>query len=122
MAGVGPVRNRKKQFRWRRIVRGQAGSGLSVRAYCAQQGVKESAYYWWRAQLARRDAELPPSPAAFVPVEVVAEEPTRGAGGGVGGGGQIEILWPGGLQVRVSGRVDRQTLADVLASLGAQPC
>jgi transposase len=119
MAGVGPVRNRKKQLRWRRIVRGQAGSGLSVRTYCSRQGVKESAYYWWRAQLARRDAESPPSPAAFVPVEVVAEEPTRGAGEG---GGQIEILWPGGWKVRVSGRVDHQTLSDVLASLGAQPC
>jgi len=122
MAGVGPVRNRKKQLRWRRIVRGQAGSGLSVRAYCARRGVRESAYYWWRAQLACRDAELPRSPAAFV--EVVAEDATRGEGegGGVGGGGQIEILWPGGWKVRVSGRVDRQTLADVLASLGAQPC
>ena len=54
MAGVGPVRNRKKQVRWRRIVRGQAGSGLSVRAY-RKLGVKDSAYYWWRAQLARRD-------------------------------------------------------------------
>ena len=119
MAGVGPIRNRKKQSRWRRIVRGQADSGLSVRAYCAQQRVKESAYYWWRAQLARRDAESPPVQAAFVPVEVVAEEPMCGVNGS---GGQIEILWPGGWQVRVSGRVDRQALADVLASLGTQPC
>ena len=92
---------------------------MSVRAYCAKLGVRESAYYWWRAQLACRDRESPPVPAAFVPVEVVAEEPTRGVGGA---DGQIEILWPGGWQVRVSGRVDRQALADVLASLGAQPC
>ena len=92
---------------------------MSVRAYCAKLGVKESAYYWWRAQMARRDTESPPSSAAFVPVEVVAEEPPRGEGGG---GGQIEIRGPGGWQVLVSGRVDRQTLADVLTSLGAQPC
>jgi hypothetical protein len=114
------IRNRAKHRRWRRIVRGQAGSGLSVRAYCAKLGVKESAYYWWRAQLARRAAESRSGAAAFVPVAVVGEEPPRGAGAGAGG--RIEIQGPGGWKVSVVGRVDRQTLADVLASLGAQRC
>jgi hypothetical protein len=34
-------------------------------------------------------------------------------------GGQIEIELPGDRRVRVHGPVDRQTLADVLAVLGA---
>ena len=53
------VRDRKKEAKWRRVVAGQPGSGLSVRAYCFRHGVKEPAFYWWRAELARRDAARP---------------------------------------------------------------
>lgn len=111
------VRDRKKEARWRRIVQGQAGSGLSIQAYCAKHGVQTPAYYWWRAELARRDAAQPP--VAFVPVRVVAEEPAPAEDG------HLEILLPGGRQVRIRGRVDKQALADVLAVLAtgeASPC
>lgn len=46
----GPERERY----WREVVRGQVESGQSVRAYCRDAGVKESAFYWWRRELARR--------------------------------------------------------------------
>lgn len=59
-----------REASWRRIVTGQAGSGMSIRAYCAKMRVKEPAFYWWRAELARRDAARPK--AAFVPVVVKA--------------------------------------------------
>jgi len=54
------ARTRNKEARWRRIVRGHAKSRLSIRAYCDQRGVKEPAFYWWRRELARRDA-VPPA-------------------------------------------------------------
>jgi hypothetical protein len=38
------------------LVSGHAKSGMSIRAYCAKMRVKEPAFYWWRAELARRDA------------------------------------------------------------------
>jgi hypothetical protein len=60
-------RNLKGESWWRRMVRGQAKSGMTIRAYCAQRRVKESAFYWWRRELARRDAA---KPAAFVAVRV----------------------------------------------------
>jgi hypothetical protein len=41
---------------------------MSIRAYCRKERVKEPAFYWWRAELARRDATKPK--AAFVPVTV----------------------------------------------------
>jgi hypothetical protein len=82
--------------------------------------VKESAYYWWRAQLARREAEPRSGAAAFVPVQVVGEE--FQCGDGAGEGGRIEIRGPGDWKVLVVGRVNRQTLADVLASLGGPRC
>lgn len=107
MAGGTAVRVSSKEAKWRRVVEGQPGSGLSIRVYCAQRGVREHGFYWWRRELARRDAD---PPAAFVPVTVMAEASSTPAG-------RVEIVLPDGRRVRVSGPVDRQLLADVLAVL-----
>ena len=56
----------EKERYWRGLVQGHGGSGQSVREYCRQAGVKESAFYWWRRELARRSATRKaarPSPA-----------------------------------------------------------
>ena len=104
----GTRRDLKKEAFWRRMLRGQADSGLSVRAWCRKHVTRESAFYWWRTQLAQRDAAAPP----FVPVHVTAESST-----GVSPG-RIEIVLAGDRRVHVVGPVDRQALADVLAVLG----
>ena len=104
----GTRRDLKKEVFWRRVVRGQVGSGLSIRAWCRKHGVQESAFYWWRTRLGRRDAAAP----AFAPVRVVADRATDAAG-------RIEIVLPGDRRVQVIGRVERQTLAEVLAVLVA---
>ena len=62
------ARIKKREARWRRVVAEHVNSGMSIRAYCAQHGVKDPAFYWWRAELARRDAAR--SAADFVPVVV----------------------------------------------------
>ena len=111
MAGGAAVRVGRKEARWRRVVEGHPGSGLSIRAYCAQRGVREHGFYWWRSKLARRDAD---HPAAFVPVTVTAETPVPTPIG------QVEIILPGDQRVRVIAPVDRQMLADVLAVLTAR--
>lgn len=109
----GAVRDLKKERYWRRIVRGQAASGLSVRAWCRKHGEKDAAFYWWRRELARRDAEN--SEPTFVPVRVTGDMATDTGGG-------IEILLAGGRRVRVRGRVDRQMLSDVLTVLEGRAC
>jgi hypothetical protein len=43
---------------WRRTIRQQQRSGLSVRAFCLREGLKEGAFRWWRQALARRDREM----------------------------------------------------------------
>jgi hypothetical protein len=69
----GAARIKKREAMWRRVVAGHSKSGMSIRAYCAKHRVKEPAFYWWRARLARRDAVRPVAPAAaFVPVVVEA--------------------------------------------------
>jgi transposase len=106
------ARDLKKESFWRRIIRGQAGSGLCVRAWCRKRRVKEVAFYWWRRELARRDAE---QPVSFVPVHVREDAPAAE-------GSDIEIVLNGGWCLRIRGRVDRQMLADVMAVLGPQAC
>jgi hypothetical protein len=64
------MRIKKREAMWRRVVEGHTKSGMSIRAYCRKERVKEPAFYWWRAELARRDAVKPA--AAFVPVVVKA--------------------------------------------------
>src|SRR5665213_880126 len=108
MASGLSVRDRKKESFWRRHIRAQKEGGLSVAAYCRRHGLREYGFYWWRRELARRDAAVP---AAFVPVHVMVERPAAASEEQ----GTIEILLPGDRRVRVMGPVvDRRMLADVL--------
>ena len=106
-------RDLKKESFWRRMVRGQSGSGLSVRGWCRKHRVREAGFYWWRKELARRDTKR--RPASFVRVRVAADDSDDGAS-------RIEIVLAGGRRLRVSGRVDRQMLSDVLTVLEGQGC
>lgn len=108
----GTRRDRKKEAFWRRLLRGQAQSGLSVRAWCDRHAVRVSAFYWWRTRLAQRDRAAAP----FVPVRVTAEPAA------VASAGRIEIVLTGNRCVRLVGPVDRQALADVLTVLAAPTC
>ena len=60
MANSG-LRDSKKAASWRQIILAHAGSAMSVRAWCRDRQVNEAGFYWWRRQLARRDAESSPS-------------------------------------------------------------
>jgi hypothetical protein len=110
MANKAAVRYRMKESFWRRMIRRQAGSGLSIRGWCRKHRLKETAFYWWRTQLARRDAQRSKSKTAFVPVRLAEDQAADTDG-------RIEIVLAGGRRLRVSGRVDRQALAEVLSVL-----
>jgi hypothetical protein len=119
----GARRETIREVFWRRLIRGQPGSGMSIRAWCRQHSVQEASFYWWRRRLDqqgtdrcgtggreadRRDADR--REPAFVPVRMAENlsasvEP------------EIEILLAGERRVRVRGPVNRQALADVLAVL-----
>ena len=147
----------QKQAYWEAVVRRWRGGSQSVRAFCRAEGLRESAFYFWRRELARRGqpshakrapdaargsrcqarsamtssrlprpgSRLVPGPTpSFLPVHVVAASGCSGvteerhplAGGGV------EIILTQGRAVRVQAGFDRQTLAEVLAVLEAEPC
>jgi len=123
-----------RRQQWQTAIQQWQSSGQSVRAFCRQEGLKESAFFFWRRELAlqdRADAASPPPPsckrktsspveptgaaARFLPVQVVAGHDPRRAG-------DIEIVLGSGRAVRVPPQFDRQTLADLLAVLEAPSC
>jgi hypothetical protein len=111
----------KEQF-WREQMAGQAGSSLSIRGYCRRHRLRESAFYFWRKELARRGADSKPK-VAFVPVRITDEPPASpGASGESIAPGRIEIVLSDRRQIHVIGRVDRRAVADVLAVLEGRPC
>lgn len=121
------ARDRKKEAFWRGLVEGRSVSGLSVRAWCLKHSLRESSFYWWRRQLARRDAEVfspvarKPAPA-FVPVRVTADRSADDAFDSSAVNGPlswIEIVLPARRRVRLIGPVDRQALTEVLAVLSS---
>ena len=106
-------RDRQREAYWRPVVRGQRGSGLSVGDFCRKSKLPESAFYFWRREPQRRQAEhlsgaasakpeeqggcagRPAGGAAkvvFLPVNVTEEAPSPG--------GRIEIELAGGRRVR----------------------
>jgi hypothetical protein len=56
MAMANHRRDERKERLWRRVLGRRVRSGLSVRAFCLRHGIKESAYYFWRREMKRRDA------------------------------------------------------------------
>ena len=121
----GKRRDPAKENFWRRTIRQQQRSGLSVRDFCRREGLKDGAFRWWRQELARRDHERSAAPSAepaeaapsFLPVRVVDLEAVAPRTAP-----PIEIVFPAGPTVRVPFGFDPRTPGDILAVLGGRPC
>lgn len=121
----GKRRDPAREKLWRRTIRDQQCSGLSIRDFCQRQGLKDWTFRWWSQELARREqvtsqaiaSEQAGAAPVFLPVqivdlEVVSPPPTP----------PIEILLPTGLIVRAPSGFDPRTLGHVLAVLEGRPC
>jgi len=103
-------------------VREYEHSGLSVRVFCRQRKLTESAFYFWRRELQRRQAEQEQRPCDDAPAFVALRVEPSAEAAASGGSGGIEIVLSGGRCVHVTGPVDRQALADVLTVLEGLRC
>ena len=124
-------RDSGKEQLWRRLMADHGRSGLSVREFCEQEGLKESAFYFWRRDLARRDAEPASGRAAqgrgaslvlssgrrrptFLPVAINS---TVIPSGGDLAAGTIEVRLPEGITLRIGRGVDAVLLGMVLQAV-----
>ena len=113
-------RDLKREQIWRRHLEQQRSSGVTARAYCRANALHESAFFFWKKEIAKRDSEptsrttdaspAVPAAPAFVPVAVIdpPPDPTETP---------IDIRLADGPRVRVRSGCDRELLADVLAML-----
>ena len=103
-------RDLAKERRWRETLTRQAASGLSVRAFCRQEKLAESAFYAWRRIVAERDAAAKPArqASAFVPLSVIEPASRETA---------IEIALAGGRTLRLPPAITAERLAEVVQAL-----
>lgn len=110
---VGARRDSRKETYWRRQLQKQKASGLSLRAFCRQHALAESAFYYWRREIEWRDREHNRTATrAFVPVEV--KTPAHAP--------SIEVALACGHVVRLRPGFDADTLRKLLALLEESSC
>lgn len=127
----------QRQSYWEDVVRRWKESDRSVRDHCRAEGLRESAFYFWRRKLerpgrpsgtvgqspakaSRRLSESRRGTPSFLPVRVTA--PVSESPGPAEAARGVEIVLRQGGMVRVPVGFDRQTLADVLAVLEVRSC
>jgi transposase-like protein len=65
----------EKEAFWRLVFAEHDESGLSIRAFCRQEGVSEPSFYTWRKKIGQRDSEQHAA-NALLPVKVVTACPS----------------------------------------------
>lgn len=123
------ARDPQREARWRRVISGQQRSGQGVRAYCEAHGLAESAFYYWKRELGRRDGRVPERRAAAPGkgrTAVRARQRGRSVrpslvpvtiGRALQSATAIEVLLAGGVSVRVAAGCDEALLRMVLSAL-----
>jgi len=110
-------KNAEKELRWREMLKRQADSNVSVRKFCASEGVSEPSFYAWRKKLgmrkgnsararpARRRTDRSDNGRLFVPLQVLDTAAT------------LEIIHPLGYRIHVAGDVNPVALRQVMKVL-----
>ncbi len=116
--GQGKGRDPRRERTWRRHLRQQSNSGLTIRDYCIGHELPESSFHFWRREIAARDQQVsdgaPSAEPAFVPVTIVEPPALVNTA--------IDIRLVSGHRLRVRTGCDRQLLAEVVALLEGRPC
>ncbi len=124
MAKKTQATDRERQ--WRETFERFARSGLNVRAFCRQESLRESAFYFWRRELARRDGERPAQPKSRPPrtprrlTKLPEFLPVRVTGPSVPSAGFVLELAGGGV-LRLPESISTARLAEIVTALTVRP-
>jgi transposase-like protein len=131
MAMLKSTRSAEKVSFWRLAVAEFAASGMTVRAFCAREGLSEPSFYGWRRKLRQQAsaARAQPSPAAnapaLIPVAVVAAADATASRHPLGAP-LLELVTPGGFTLRFPPDIEPQQLSVLLSVVArgkeATPC
>jgi len=115
-----------RERQWHETFERFARSGLNVRAFCRQESLPESAFYFWRRELVRRSGESSAQPKSrqrrtprrltrlpeFLPVRVTdASVPSAG----------FVLELAGGCLLRLPESISAARLAEIVTALTVRP-
>lgn len=103
--------------RWREILKRYAGSSLSVREFCAKEGVSQPSFYAWRRKFRERENDGSRPPGARRPKDVASRERMFVPLELLGGAQPLEIVHPLGYRVQIGGEVNPVSLRQVIQVL-----
>jgi len=109
-------RSTEREQYWRRVIREQTASGLSISAFCREREVSPASFFSWRRRLTADDGAGKEVAEKFVPIELGAN--TSLAAGQAG----FEVALPNGLCVHVPPQFDADALRQLLDVLGGPAC
>jgi hypothetical protein len=101
MAAVGSGA-RRSRAEWQSLIARAEGSPLSVRAFCAAQGISTASFYLWRKRLGADIEQVAPVAASFLDLGELAAHARAGAD--CAGGWELELALGDGLVLRLSRR------------------
>lgn len=76
-------------------------SGLSIRDYCANSGIKESRFYYWKKRVEVPE-NLPTSTGGFIPVNLNGKFGKCSVSGSKSSGVLCELVYQNGVTLRVT--------------------
>ena len=104
---------------WETVVREHGQSGMTVKAFCAERGLSEASFYWWRRELRQFAAGQQGNEAAsegFVQLVTSGQSEAHGASG-------VALQVDGRIGILVAPGFDQDTLRAVLAVVSeSRPC
>lgn len=106
-------KNEPASARWTRIINEQRVSGLSIAEFCRRRSVSPPSFFNWRRRLGASGAvnNCAEATPGFVEVKVGPRD------GPEADGAALELIFRGGLRVRVRRGFDHELLRDLLAAL-----
>jgi hypothetical protein len=128
LRGARRGRDPKRESFWREVLSRQHRGGLTAHAFCQRERLKESAFYYWRREIGRRDreaaagagpvssfVELRAAPTTISPFDDALGE--RDGRESFGREAPLELLLPGDRRLRIGRGCDGGLLTMVLNAL-----
>lgn len=97
---------------WRQALKRRADSGMTIEAFCAQEGLKSTTYHYWQRELKRRDGkrQSPKNRPAgkLVPVQLVGDGSCQS---------DVEVVAKNGYVVRIGEQATADHVRRVLRAV-----
>lgn len=107
------ARRRRSADEGRALVAAWQSSGMSMRAFAAQRGVRTQRLSYWRLRVSSASVSPSDSGAAFVEVPHVATHAARGV--------DCMVEWPDGMRLHIGTGIDATALRGLVTALRVGP-